>query len=143
MPTATAISIGSAQIHPTVYLSCSFLKLRSASARAVLVDEGFVLWNQRKMSDYFYINGIGKDLLKIEAPVNVLIAYLVRDSFSIREMGHSRSIVFNICRGQCDQMYAHCCRATSPYQAEDVRIQGVRSLRRLYSAQLKSSWSDA
>src|ERR1700733_1064586 len=100
MPTATAISIGSAQIHPTVYLSCSFLKLRSAFARAVLVDEGFVLWNQRKMSGYFYINGIGKDLLKIEAPVNVLIAYLVRDIFSIREMSHSRSVAFNIRRRQ-------------------------------------------
>ena len=135
--------MGSAQIHPTVYLSCSFLKLRSTSARAVLVDEGIVLWNQQKMLGHFYINGIGKDLLKIEAPVNVLIAYLVRDSFSIREMSHSRSAAFNIRRGQYDQTYAHCCRATSPYQAEDVRIQGVRSLRRLYSARLKSSWLDA
>jgi hypothetical protein len=77
MPTATAISMGSAQIHPTVYLSCSFLKLRSASASAVLVGGGFVLWNQQKMLGHFYINGIGKDLLEIEAPVNVLIAYLV------------------------------------------------------------------
>jgi hypothetical protein len=39
-------------------------------------------------------------------------------------------------------MHAHCCRATSPYQAEDVRIQRVRGLRCLRSAQLKSSWSD-
>src|SRR4051812_33408224 len=128
--------MGSAQIHPTVYLSCPFLKLRSASARAVLVDERFVLWNQQRMSGHFNINTIGGDLLEIEAPMNVLIAYLVRDNFSIREIGHSHLVAFDIRRGLYDQIYGCCCDATRPYQAEDVRIQGVRSLRRSHSARL-------
>jgi hypothetical protein len=57
---ATAISIGRAQIRPTVYSWCSLLlKLRSASDRMAFAEEEFALSSQRNMLGCQLIIGFG------------------------------------------------------------------------------------